>query len=186
MSEFNENYGNEHAGLDENPDMKKDADSPKKKLSVNASARANQIVKNRYHFPQMDLGGKKSYYDIESRSTSFDRILRRTPREVYRDREDYVGPLGTTCMETVICAYGLSYGYIYTDEHWFDLLGKFNDDKSVENAEKVVDYLRAAATLKYLNVSGATIHSDHPVQFAQNIQSVNVYDIISFFCYMVR
>ena len=154
---------------------------------VNASARANQLVKKKYNFETLDsLVPKKPLYYLKSKSMAFDRILRRTPREVYKNSDDYKVPLGFTCTQTIISAYGLSNGVIYGEDRWIRLLGAFNQTQNEENALKVINFLRASATLKYINVSGSTINPDMSIEFAEQILSVGDNYIISYFSEMVR
>ncbi len=117
---------------------------------------------------------------------AFDRILRRTPREVNKNADDYTVPLGYTCTQTVISAYGLSNGVIYGEDRWLRLIAAFNQSMTEENAMKVICFLRASATLKYINVSGNTINSDMSIEFAEQILSVSDNYIISYFSDMVR
>ncbi|MBQ7608563.1 MAG: hypothetical protein IJU76_11435 [Desulfovibrionaceae bacterium] len=153
---------------------------------VNASARANQLVKKKYNFETIELVPDKPLYILKSKSMAFDRILRRTPREVYKNSDDYTVPLGYTCTQTIISAYGLSNGVIYSEDRWIRLIAAFNQSATEDNAMKVVCFLRAAATLKYINVSGSTINSDMSIEFAEQILSVNDNYIISYFSDMIR
>ena len=153
---------------------------------VNASARANQLVKRKYNFSTIELVPGKPLYILKSKSMAFDRILRRTPREVYKNSDDYTVPLGYTCTQTVVSAYGLSNGVIYNEDRWIRLIAAFNQSPSEDNATKVLCFLRASAALKYINVSGSTINSDMSIEFAEQILTVSDNCIITYFSDMVR
>lgn len=153
--------------------------------STNAGVRASQMVNKKYNLPQLELDNHKVYF-IQAKSTNFDRIFRRTPREVNKYADDFIVPLGTTCVETIICAYGLSYGMIYNDDHWLKIIQEFNKDQSFENAEHVVEYLRGAAVLKVLSMSTEKVNYNNSICFASKIQKVKDYQIVENFISMVK
>lgn len=178
QTEEHQEFGNEEA--------------PKKKTTTkispaaSANARSNQLVNKKYKFDQIEFDSKTKVYYIQAKSTNFDRIFRRIPREVNKNADDFIVPLGTTCIETIICAYGLSYGIIYSDETWLDLIQKFNKKQTWENAQKIIEFLRASAALKVLAMSGESYDPSQPILFTSKIQSVKEYDIVDKFCAMVR
>jgi len=157
----------------------------KTSASVKANMRANQMVKKRYKFAQVSIEGMNVYI-IEAGSMAFDRILRRTAREVNSRADNYTIPLGTTCTGTIVAAYGLSNGEIYHEEEWLNLLAAYNAEASAENAVKVMQFLRAAAILKYLRVSGKMVNLSDPYEFAAAILQMNEQEIVNYFCNMVR
>jgi len=152
---------------------------------AHANVRSNQLVNNKYKFSRITLDNNDIYF-IQAKSVNFDRILRRTPREVNRFADDFIVPLGMTCLETIICAYGLSYGIIYSDETWLNLINKFNRKQTLEDAQNIIRFLRAAATIKYLVMSGEPLDVRNKIAFTTKIQKVATYSIVDNFCSMVK
>lgn len=183
--EFTENSG---VTSEENEDKSESETSKKSGLktsfTVRATARANQIVKSRYKFNTINIDDKE-FYILEASSMSFDRILRRSPREIYKYSDNYNIPLGRTSVETVISAYGLSNSKIYSSEEWFSLLSNFNNNANIENTTKVVSFLTSSAYLKYMRVKGELISSMNIYDFIYAVKKVNRFDIVNYFAEMV-
>ena len=165
---------------------KRNKDKPVSSQGTLASSKATALVKTKYNLPQIDLGLKKELYVVYSNSPTFDRVLRRTPREVFSKSDIYIVPLGFSCTETVVSAYGLSNGFIYKNQTWIERLGAFQENRCEQTANGVIHFLRAAAVLKYLYLSGAKIDSNNQFEFSSDILNVTDSAIISAFAEMVR
>lgn len=150
-----------------------------------ARIRSSQLVNNKYKFSRITLDGNEVYF-IQAMSLNFDRILRRTPREVNRYADDYIVPLGITPLETIISTYGLSYGFIYSDDTWLTLINRFNQNQTFEDAKSIIQYLHAAATIKCIAMSGQTLDTRNQFSFASAIQKVDTYTIVHNFTQMVK
>ena len=155
-------------------------------VSVTAYSKAKQIVKNKYSFPQRVFGEDRPLFYVESRSPAFDRILRRRPVEVYRYSDSYVIPLGYSCIETVVSAYGLSFAGIYRDSRWEHLVGQFNQNMTPENARNLISFLHGAAIIKNIAINHPRLNTSNPIPFTVAIQSLSDYDLVDAFAAMVR
>ena len=154
----------------------------------NANARAFQAVKKRYCLPSMEVGAPlNSVYYLQSRTRTFDSILRRSPREVCHALDDYRIPLGTSCVRTVVSLYGLSNSAIYGDERWQKMLVEFNDNPCSAVASSLISFLKAAAVCKCIEVNGGRKSPEGDViGYCQEINEIDDKIVVTFFMDMVR
>lgn len=171
----------QNEGLLENSENKE-----KSALSAKAHTYSFQFVHDRFNLKQLDLGQKKKIFYVQAPSSAFDRIYRRMPSEVNKTASEYVVPLGHTCVETVVNAYGLSNSEIYEKREWLKLISDFNILQTAENAEKVMHYLRSASYIKYLAVSGQRVNVSNQYDFITAIKSVVPYEVVFYFLEMIR
>ncbi|MBQ7607461.1 MAG: hypothetical protein IJU76_05775 [Desulfovibrionaceae bacterium] len=157
---------------------------PKLLTIANACAKANHLVQARYHLPTQIFDGTKLYV-INSKSEAFNNILRRTPKEVFKQGGDYTVPLGSTSTQAIISAYGLSNSTIYSNKLWTQYLAAFKSDPTLNSAKVVMMFLRAAAIMKVIAMSGSTLSNDKNIGLCLEILSVTDPLIISFFADMV-
>lgn len=147
---------------------------------------ANAIVTKRYECPTVTTESGTVFYTINAPSMAFDRIFRRTAKEVNRNAESYTVPLGKSCVEAVVSLYGLSNGDIYNDPRWLKAISQYNYMRTEASAEDVVKFLRGAAYLKYWSVSGKHVDRSDEYGFIEAVHSTNEREIVNYFAAMVR
>ncbi len=151
-----------------------------------ASARAFHILKKRYCLQQTQIDGN-DYFCLQSKTRAFDSILRRSPSEVCKSTSDFKIPLGKVCVQAVVSLYGLSNGAIYLDSRWQIVLSQYLENPCEATAQAVVTFLKAAATLKSLEVSGGRKSAaDDDLGFCLELGEVDEKLIVALFLEMVR
>ncbi len=186
MAEF-ENDQNMEQVAQEAPEAPEAEGNESATLDIrNASARSFHIIKKRYNLPQENLDSGVYYY-LQSKTRPFDAILRRSPTEVNKETSDFKVPLGATCMQAVVSLYGLSNGMIYSDERWQQMLKAYNDNPCGETALPLLSFLKAAATVKCIEVSGGRKSAqDDEIGYCQEVSEVDDKVIVTFFMDMIR
>ena len=185
MSEFeNDQNVQEQETMTEAPDSEE-----KGKICdvKNVSSRAFHLIKKRYGLPQTDVEGFGSLYYLQSKTRSFDSILRRAPSEVNKETDTFRVPLGTSCLEAVVSLYGLSNGAIYGYEKWQKLLHDYNEAPSPKTVKSLLAFLRAAAVVKCIEVSGGRKSAPNDeIGYLQEIFGLDDKAIVSYFIDMIR
>ena len=155
------------------------------KIGKEITAKAISLVKTKYELPIIKFDENKTLYVLNSNTLVFDRMLRRYPEEVYPKKSTYVIPLGYSCTEAVVSAYGLSNSTIYKNKIWIERLSAYQKNMCEQTAFLVLNYLHTAAVLKFLRSSNEKINVNNQFDLAYALVSVSEAQIINAFNKMV-